>query len=46
MIQAQAQVMTFGDVFLVLAGIFVAAAVITTTVRRPQMAGAGGGGGH
>ncbi|MEN2978300.1 DHA2 family efflux MFS transporter permease subunit [Tistrella bauzanensis] len=46
MVQQQATVMTFGDVFLVLAAIFIGAAMLTTTLRRPAMAGAPAGGGH
>ena len=45
MVRQQATVMAFGDVFLVMTGLFVLLVLATPLMRRPQGA-AGGGGGH
>ena len=45
MVRVQALVMSFGDVFLILTGLFVGMACLTPFIRRPRAAG-GGGGGH
>jgi DHA2 family multidrug resistance protein len=45
LVREQALVLSFGDVFLVLTGLFVGMAALTPFIKRPR-AMAGGGGGH
>ena len=46
MVRREALVMSFGDVFLILTGLFVGMALLVPLLRRPRPAPAGAGGGH
>ncbi|MFC3676624.1 DHA2 family efflux MFS transporter permease subunit [Ferrovibrio xuzhouensis] len=46
MVQQQSRVMTFADVFVVLAAVFLAASVAVAFARKPKAPPAGQGGGH